>query len=294
MPLAGPVLVATDLTDASDEAVRQGIAFASRLRAPLVVCHVVPELDRVRMLFPQDAGADAAAYATLEQRAEQGIRDQVARVVKRPPGEFDICIEAGSPHAGILTRADAGRAGVVVIGPGRVADRVVRHAHCPVLVARASPPGCVMAATDFSDPATPAIEGAVGEARRRQVPLRVVHALDLAPPALMSMPGDSALAALSPSVIASLTESARERMDRILDGLGATGEVVVAPGPAAAAILDAAQEAATELIVVGTRGRTGLPRLALGSVAETVLHRAACSVLVVRLPGDHHEADVRA
>ena len=40
---------------------------------------------------------------------------------------------------------------------------------------------------------------------------------------------------------------------------------------------------ATSLIVVGTRGRTGLARLALGSVAEAVINRAPCSVLVVPL-----------
>ena len=39
----------------------------------------------------------------------------------------------------------------------------------------------------------------------------------------------------------------------------------------------------SELVVVGTHGRTGLVRLTLGSTAEQVLERAPCSVLVVRL-----------
>lgn len=39
-----------------------------------------------------------------------------------------------------------------------------------------------------------------------------------------------------------------------------------------------------DLIVLGTHGRTGLPRLLMGSVAEHVLRQAPCPVLTVRLP----------
>jgi nucleotide-binding universal stress UspA family protein len=46
-----------------------------------------------------------------------------------------------------------------------------------------------------------------------------------------------------------------------------------------------------DLIVVGTAGRTGLARLALGSVAEKVMRNAGCPVLVVR-PKDFHEPAV--
>lgn len=45
-----------------------------------------------------------------------------------------------------------------------------------------------------------------------------------------------------------------------------------------------AREDGTDLIVMGTHGRTGLERLLMGSVAEKVLRAATCSVLVVKLP----------
>ncbi|CAN5855487.1 hypothetical protein BH11MYX2_BH11MYX2_26680 [soil metagenome] len=44
-----------------------------------------------------------------------------------------------------------------------------------------------------------------------------------------------------------------------------------------------------DLVVVGTEGRTGIARMALGSVAEKVVRHAGCSVLVVR-PKDYHAA----
>jgi universal stress protein A len=40
-----------------------------------------------------------------------------------------------------------------------------------------------------------------------------------------------------------------------------------------------------DLVVIGTHGRTGLSRVLLGSVAETVVRHAPCPVLVVRQPG---------
>lgn len=53
-------------------------------------------------------------------------------------------------------------------------------------------------------------------------------------------------------------------------------------GDAATEILAAAYAYEADLIVVGMRGRTGLNRLVLGSVARNVLQHATCSVLVVR------------
>ena len=43
-----------------------------------------------------------------------------------------------------------------------------------------------------------------------------------------------------------------------------------------------ADERQADAIVIGTRGRTGLRRLLLGSVARNVMHHASCSVLIIR------------
>jgi nucleotide-binding universal stress UspA family protein len=59
---------------------------------------------------------------------------------------------------------------------------------------------------------------------------------------------------------------------------------VLLVGDPATEILRYATENKTDLIVVGTHGRTGLARLLMGSVAEQVLRGAPCSVLVVKMP----------
>ena len=62
---------------------------------------------------------------------------------------------------------------------------------------------------------------------------------------------------------------------------GAQGDVRIVDGAAAAGIVEVANEVGAELVVVGTHGRTGLARLALGSVAEAVIRSASTSVLTV-------------
>ena len=53
-------------------------------------------------------------------------------------------------------------------------------------------------------------------------------------------------------------------------------------GDARTVILATAEELGADLIVMGTHGRRGVPRLVLGSVAETVARTAPCPVLFVR------------
>jgi nucleotide-binding universal stress UspA family protein len=52
--------------------------------------------------------------------------------------------------------------------------------------------------------------------------------------------------------------------------------------PAASAIVGQAEELGVDLIIMGTRGHTGLKHVLLGSVAERTLRHAPCSVLTVK------------
>jgi nucleotide-binding universal stress UspA family protein len=57
---------------------------------------------------------------------------------------------------------------------------------------------------------------------------------------------------------------------------------MVAVGPPALLIVDTAKDLATDLIVMGTHGRTGVAHMLIGSVTEKVVHTASCPVLTVR------------
>lgn len=85
--------------------------------------------------------------------------------------------------------------------------------------------------------------------------------------------------------LAGRVEEARELVERAASGLRISGfkvETAVEKGDVRLGIVDTAAEWRGDLIVVGSHGRTGLPRLLLGSVAEFVARNAPCSVEIVR------------
>jgi nucleotide-binding universal stress UspA family protein len=66
----------------------------------------------------------------------------------------------------------------------------------------------------------------------------------------------------------------------------------LAEGNVVAEILRLAHEIQANVIVMGSRGRTGLARLALGSVADQLLRQARCTVVTVSAPEDTRTAPV--
>ena len=67
-------------------------------------------------------------------------------------------------------------------------------------------------------------------------------------------------------------------------GTPALAAAKLATGEPTDAILNAARELGADLIVIGTHGRSGVRRMLLGSVAESVLRAAPCPVLAIRSP----------
>lgn len=65
-------------------------------------------------------------------------------------------------------------------------------------------------------------------------------------------------------------------------GIKVTADTIFNLPSVAESILNYASEQKADLIVIGTRGRSGLKRLVLGSVASAVVAHAGCPVLVVR------------
>jgi nucleotide-binding universal stress UspA family protein len=72
----------------------------------------------------------------------------------------------------------------------------------------------------------------------------------------------------------------KEKADR--SGIRLRSEITMAKRSAVSTMLDYAEEQKIDLIVVGTRGRSGIKKMLLGSVASGLVTYAACPVLVVK------------
>lgn len=288
MTLRGPVLVGTDLSPAADEALRQSARLARELAGTLLVCHVVPEVIPDGSVFREFRRANLDIQGSVLAKARAAVQQRVETVLGADHATVDIILESGTPHVGLLRQADETKAGVIVAGPGSTVLDVVRHASTPVLIARHSPRGPVVGATDFSDRSLPALHAAAAEARRRGSDLHLLHAFDVglftlgrAPAAAMPYLADSSSIALEG--LDQLRTLAKQRLDATLREQDLPGTTTVIAGSAENVIVQYAESVGAELVVVGTHGRSGLARLTLGSTAASVIESAPCAVLVVRL-----------
>jgi nucleotide-binding universal stress UspA family protein len=289
------IVCGTDLSEPSDEAVRQASALAAESGARLTIVTAVTLTYGIGADFPIPPALPLADEEALKKRLLSEVERQLARAAAGRDAEIKVEIDATSASAAIIRCAEEKGADLVVVGSrgatglrrlalGSVAEDVVRHAFSSVLVARPSPSTRkVLVATDLSEPSLRAISAANDEARRRKAKLTVLHCMDF-PPTMMAM-GFAPLVPAppeDPNSRAAQSKAAAAKVREAIARLGVDAEVVVDQGPPKAAIPDIAEQLPAELVVVATRGRTGLKRLLLGSVCESVVRHSHCSVLAVR------------
>lgn len=292
----GPVVVGMDLGDASLDALRQGARIAAELGERMVVAHVTFDPKHFTDMLPGMGPEAEAQIAEARFQIGAALTTRVQRITGLAEGEFDVVVESGSPHARVVAIADDRKASLIVVAAkshgalerlllGSTADQIVRHARTPVLVARKSDDsGPIVAATDLSESANPAVAVGVELARRRGCKLIALHCLEFTHPAIAMM---EPWLVLDDTTLASVRGACRTTLEGVLDQLDAPKletqrEVMVEEGRAARRIAAVAGEKKASLVVVATHGRSGLRRFAMGSVAAKVVREAPCSVLVVR------------
>jgi nucleotide-binding universal stress UspA family protein len=230
-----------------------------------------------------------AAQATLDEvrtrLAGRGL-DVVTSVLHGRPATAVVDV-AGASHADLIVMGTRGHGNIGSMLLGSVSGEVIDHAPAPVLLARENTIERVVLAWDGSPCARVAADAVRTWPIFAQSAIHVVSVADIEVPWWTGLPVVGAHDATD--LYGDALEQARriheayatELADELVSaGRQATAERRV--GDAATEIIAAARERGADIIVLGTRGRTGLTRLVLGSVARNVAHHATCSVLVTR------------
>jgi len=143
----------------------------------------------------------------------------------------------------------------------------------------------ILVALDGSDHAQKALDTAIRLAQRCDGELVLFHAIQLS-----ALRGNYH-AMVTPAARKIYRGLGREQGEAILDsaektakemGLDKVVRSVIESDSTAKAVLAAAESLGADLLVVGTRGLTGLREMAMGSVAHKITSAAHCPVLVVR------------
>lgn len=145
----------------------------------------------------------------------------------------------------------------------------------------------IVVGTDGSPTATHAVDQAAALARLTGAHLHVVSACNTIDPMLAAtasaaggMPMIQAVSGYESDQLEATGAMLEELVGKLVaDGLDVTSHR--RQGPAAQALVDVALAMDADLLVVGSKGMTGVRRL-LGSVPNSVAHHAECSVLVVK------------
>lgn len=289
------ILAAVDFTPCSAVALRQAVRIGAFHGARVQVVHVidtfvVAELEESLSPLQQNIREGLAADA-------RSVWQKFAAAIPEAAGlEIDIRIE--HRVMGILAKARDVATDLLVLGAygegrpdvgiGTIATACVRQSNSDVLLVRDTQPGRfenIVVAADFSETSIRAVERAAQIAESDQAELHVLHVFD---------PPWNRLHYMSPT-----PQATPQFIKQYTDGM--VGRLKEFAGPALdpfphiraryelfdykghrSGIVEYAQNVGAQLLALGTRGRTNLRDVFMGSTAEKALVNSTCSILAVK------------
>ena len=274
--------------DADDPVLRYAVQLASRLGA---VLHVVHAFVPAEVLVEAYAGMPTLDPA-IQRDYQRAVREELLDSVQEHSAGASITPHAvsGSASTAVGRVAEQVGADLILVGANRhgpearrflgtMAERIIGGASVPVLILRDPPinaPKRVLLTCDLSEPST--------RAHRIGVVLvqRLFGGRGLEFRTLLVVPYDPWFSL--PAAQESLRLRAEARLRRFLDEQGSdgtAGDMKVRIGDPAAEIVAEASEWLADVVVLGTRGRSGPSKFLLGSVAQAVLRDGPCSALAM-------------
>ena len=148
MPITQSLLVATDFSAPARYGLEKAAELARSTGAKVTVCHVLDPSP----LAPYASRGDIGAQLTMEQDVEKAIHAALSEVVQAYFSDVattktalilstnaadGICNYAAKEDVDLIVLSTHGRTGLAHLLIGSVAEKVVRHAPCPVLTVRA-------------------------------------------------------------------------------------------------------------------------------------------------------------
>jgi nucleotide-binding universal stress UspA family protein len=297
------MLVATDFSEHSGAALRQALNLADRAGAEVTLAHVItnPAWAVEGTSFEAHWRVPRAEIKRLERKLRQQADERLAEALapfrsaaRKPRAETLI----GVPFVEIIRAVQTKAYDLVVVGTrglskvkrflvGSNAERLVRKCPCPVWVVKASnegPPRSILVPLDFSEEVSgKSLKLAARLTDLFQCSLCLMHILNAADE-IAQRPGDPATLDLRLQRRELRRAATRHLRDFAAGHLpsGTGFEVQVTIGVPWQKIGVVSRRLDTDLIVMGSLGRTGIPGFLIGNTAEKVLRHGGPSIIAVK------------
>jgi nucleotide-binding universal stress UspA family protein len=323
------ILLATDGSKDAQLALRMAAELASGTNSEVHVVYVRPKTPPGYPGYyvgPEIVEHPEREQEELDKEAQRLLNAQVEKIRATGGSTAQTHLKVGRADAEIVALSEEIGAGLIVVGSrgqggmrralmGSVSDSVLRHAHCPVLVARAEQekdeegvgifPTKILLAVDGSKEAALAANTAAEIASISGSELHVVHVGE-SPLHLLDGYDPFSYSYMDAETIQTIVQEAESEARKTLDeqvrhieGAGATvTRSYLRQGRPDKEIVDLAERIGAGLIVMGSRGLGRMKRALMGSVSKSVVCHIHCPVLVVRkeeseeAAGPHAEAEL--
>ena len=300
------ILAATDFSECSDGALRRAVWIGQQCASRLVVAHVVTDLRRAVSRTSYQARIEF--LEGQEERFQRELRRNADAKLKRmigALGETGLAITyetlLGEPYVELIHTVQQENYDLVVAGTrghsawkrlvlGSTAKRLIRKCPASVWIVKhegSKPPTSILAAIDMSEVSSRALDEAIWMTHRAGAQLHILHVIESS-----DIPSDLLNTKVAGSAHGSLRESIEAEVRRQFDEFlaGRVGDAVncerhLSWGSPWQEAVNLANQLRTDLIVLGTVGRSGIQGLLLGNTAENILTHSACDVLTVKPAG---------
>jgi nucleotide-binding universal stress UspA family protein len=295
------LIAAVDFTSSCRNALREAVRIASATGTRVVAIHVMEE-ELANQLKKAMAASQATVRAEWETRLRKFVEDSdISASAGSAGGAFvEMEVRIGHPFAELAEACRVHRADLLVMGVkgadggahrvGVIAAKCVRKAPADVLLISDDARGPfrhLVTCVDFSDNSAKAVQYALEVARQDGASLDCVHVYQSA--LALSLDYGGLAAPMPVGADAETLEHWNRELENfirpLVDSDHASVPVtlrVIERVNIREAIVDHVNERQADLVVLGTRGKTGLRELLIGTTAEKVVANAPCSILAVK------------
>jgi len=267
------LLLATDLSEFSEGAIREAINIAKTCGSKLFILCVAeqPDIREFADTFPvaEAEKLENETRAHLDALKERAEKEGVACETifrKGPKNYLYISEEAEKNGAEMIIMGRRGRSGIARVMMGSVTARTIGYSPCNVLVVPR------LAGISFERILVPTDGSTFSELACRE-------AISIAKRTKGSL---IALSVAKKDENIPVAEESIGKVKEYADRDGVQVEAMTLKGEPYKVIVDTAEKKKANLIVIGSHGRTGMEKLFMGSVTERVIGHAGCPVLVAK------------
>ena len=283
MKILRKILLATDFSKCSENTIKNAIEIAKLFESKIILIHVLPDEihdDKVKTMIR--SAADRELNLVKEKIEKVGV--ETDKPILKYGKHYDKIIQVANKEDVNFIMIGAGeKIKKDIFKLGTTAEKLVRRSDKPVLVVKKGSNfksiKSILCPVDFSEESGLALENSIKIARRYNAKLNILGVLE------QHNRGYKGLKLKWNELNELGRENFKKEMDTFLEDfnlIDVNWKVIIKTGDPAKKILSTIKRKNTDLLVMGSSGKSSFHRMIMGSVTEKVIREVPCSFFTLK------------